>query len=148
MGLKGCKASNGGYIPLASLIRAHLGLPQEEPSMFVTPAFAQTAAAPVSGDIFSMLMPMALIMVVFYFLLIRPQQKRVKEHQQMVANLRRGDRVVTNGGLVGKVAKVEEAEILVDLAENVQVRVLRSAIADVRVKGEPVKDAAAEGAKK
>ena len=109
--------------------------------MFITAAYAQAAAGPGAGDLFSMLMPMVLIMAVFYFLLIRPQQKRVKEHQKLVSELRRGDRVVTNGGLIGKVAKVEDAELLIDFAENVQVRVLRTAIAEVRSKTEPVKDA-------
>ena len=113
--------------------------------MFITPAYAQAATGPGAGDLFSMLMPMILIMAVFYFLLIRPQQKRVREHQKLVSELRRGDRIVTNGGLVGKVAKVEDAEILVDFAEHVQVRVLRTAVAEVRSKTEPV---TTEGAKK
>jgi preprotein translocase subunit YajC len=91
-----------------------------------------------------MLVPMALIMVVFYFLLIRPQQKRLKQHQEMIGNVRRGDTIVTSGGLVGKVSRVtDDNEVLVDLAENVQVRLVKSAISDVRVKGEPVKTEAA-----
>jgi preprotein translocase subunit YajC len=120
--------------------------------MFITPAFAQAAApAPGTGDLFTMLVPMALIMVVFYFLLIRPQQKRLKQHQEMIGNVRRGDTIVTSGGLVGKVSRVtDDNEVLVDIAENVQVRVVKSAISDVRVKGEPVKAeaAAAKPAKK
>ena len=120
--------------------------------MFITPAFAQAAApAPGAGDLFTMLVPMALIMVVFYFLLIRPQQKRLKLHQEMIGNVRRGDTIVTSGGLVGKVSRVtDDNEVLVDIAENVQVRVVKSAISDVRVKGEPVKAeaAAAKPAKK
>lgn len=103
--------------------------------MFITPAFAQSAGVPATGDLFTMLVPMALIMVVFYFLLIRPQQKRLKQQQDMIAAISRGDTVVTSGGIVGKVARVEEAELIVEVAENVQLRVVRSAIADVRVKG-------------
>ena len=103
--------------------------------MFITPAFAQAAGVPATGDLFTMLVPMALIMVVFYFLLIRPQQKRLKQQQEMINAISRGDTVVTSGGIVGKVARVEETELLVDVAENVQLRVMRSAIADVRVRG-------------
>ena len=108
------------------------------------------APAPGAGDLFTMLVPMALIMVVFYFLLIRPQQKRLKQHQEMIGNVRRGDTIVTSGGLVGKVSRVtDDNEVLVDIAENVQVRVVKSAISDVRVKGEPVKsEASAKPAKK
>ncbi len=118
--------------------------------MIITPAFAQAAApAPGAGDIFTMLVPMALIMVVFYFLLIRPQQKRLKEHQAMIAGVRRGDTIVTTGGLVGKVARVtDDAEILLDIAENVQVKVVKGAISDVRVKGAPAKADEATPAKK
>lgn len=83
------------------------------------------------------LLPFILLFVLGYFLLIRPQQQRVKQHQEMVSNLRRGDTVVTSGGLVGKVTKVvDEKELVVELAENVKVRVVRNTIADVRAKGE------------
>jgi preprotein translocase subunit YajC len=76
-----------------------------------------------------------------YFLLIRPQQQRAKAHQDMVSNIRRGDTVVTNGGLIGKVTKtVDDAEIEMEIAPNVRVRQSRSAISEVRAKGEPVKD--------
>ncbi len=76
-----------------------------------------------------------------YFLLIRPQQKKVKEHQNMVAALRRGDQVVTQGGLIGKVTKVkEENEIEVEVADGVKVRVLQNTIAQVLSKTEPTKD--------
>ena len=82
--------------------------------------------------------PLILIFLIMYFLLIRPQQKKMKEHQQMVENLRRGDMVVTQGGLIGKVAKVkEENEIEVELAEGVKVRVVKSTIAQVLSKTEP-----------
>ena len=107
--------------------------------MFITPAYAQAAAAPAPGDLFTMLVPMALIMVVFYFLLIRPQQKKLKEHQAMIAAVRRGDTIVTSGGIIGKVSRViDDGEVLVDIAEGVQIKIVRSAIADVRVKGAPV----------
>jgi preprotein translocase subunit YajC len=80
--------------------------------------------------------PLLLIFVIFYFLLIRPQQQRVKMHQQMVESVRRGDTVVTAGGIVGKVAKVkDDGELMVEIADNVQVRVLKSTLTEVRSKG-------------
>lgn len=80
--------------------------------------------------------PLLLIFVIFYFLLIRPQQQRVKTHQQMVDSVRRGDTVVTAGGIVGKVAKVkDDGELMVEIADNVQVRVLKSTLTEVRSKG-------------
>ncbi len=82
--------------------------------------------------------PIILMFVVFYFLVLRPQQKRMKEHQAMLAALKRGDVVVTNGGLIGKVARVDDKEIQVELADNVRVRLVRHAIAEVRTRGEPV----------
>lgn len=109
--------------------------------MFITPAYAQAGGAPGAADFMSMILPMVAIMVVFWFLLIRPQQKRAKEHQEMISKVARGDTVVTTGGLIGKVNKVtDEREILVEIAENVKVRVSRGGIAEVRAKGEPVKD--------
>ena len=109
--------------------------------MFVTEAFAQTATAPGATDFVSMILPLVMIMVIFYFLLIRPQQRKMKDHQAMVSKVTRGDTVVTNGGLVGRVSKVvDDKELLVEISENVKVRVVRSAISDVRAKGEPVKD--------
>jgi preprotein translocase subunit YajC len=84
--------------------------------------------------------PILLIFVIMYFLILRPQRQKAKVHQEMVANLRRGDTVVTSGGLIGKVAKVEEAEVQVELAEGVRVRIVRGMIAEVRAKGEPVKE--------
>lgn len=82
--------------------------------------------------------PLILIFLIMYFLLIRPQQKKMKEHQNMVENLRRGDMVVTQGGLIGKVSKVkEDNEIEVELAEGVKVRVVKSTIAQVLSKTEP-----------
>ena len=84
--------------------------------------------------------PLILIFAIMYFLLIRPQQKKVKEHQAMVEALRRGDQVVTQGGLIGKVSKVkEDNELEVELAEGVKVRVVKSTIAQVLTKTEPAK---------
>ncbi|MBT8459071.1 MAG: preprotein translocase subunit YajC [Boseongicola sp.] len=105
--------------------------------MFVTPAHAQAAAG--GGDVFtSLVIPMVLIFGIMYFLLIRPQQKKLKEHQSMVDALRRGDQVVTAGGIVGKVTKVrEDAEIEIEIASGVNVRVVKHTITQVRSKTEP-----------
>ena len=107
--------------------------------MFVTPAYAQSS--PFGGDAFSMLIPFVLIIVMMYFLILRPQQKRMREHQDLVKNLRRGDTVVTSGGLVGKVTKVvDDEQIEVEIADGVRVRQVRSMVSGVRAKGEPVRD--------
>lgn len=85
-------------------------------------------------------LPLILIFAIMYFLLIRPQQKKAKEHQAMVAGVRRGDQVITQGGLIGKVTKVkEEAEVEVEIAEGVKVRVVKATITQVMSKTEPVK---------
>jgi preprotein translocase subunit YajC len=121
-------------------------MPQEDQSMFTTPAFAQTPGSLFGGggEMITQLLPFALIFVIMYFLILRPQQKRVKTHQEMVKNVRRGDTVVTNGGLIGRVAKVvDEIEIEIEIADDVRVRQSRSMIAEVRSKGEPVKESAA-----
>lgn len=105
--------------------------------MFATPAFAQ-AAGGGAGGAFASFVPLILIFAIMYFLLIRPQQKRAKEHQKMVAAVRRGDQVVTAGGLIGKVTKVrDDGEIEVELSEGVKVRVVQNTIAQVRSKTEP-----------
>lgn len=107
--------------------------------MFISQAFAQAAGGAPGGDLISMLLPLVLIMAVFWFLLIRPQQKRVKEHQELIKNVRRGDVVVTSGGLIGKVNRVvDDNEVLLEVAENVRMRILKNAISEVRTKGEPV----------
>ena len=115
--------------------------------MFITPAFAQAAPFGLGGDAGSMitsLLPLILIVVIMYFLVLRPQQQRVKQHREMVKALRRGDNVVTNGGLVGKVTKVvDDDQIEVEIADGVRVRQMRSMISEVRAKGEPVKDESA-----
>ncbi|HXJ03099.1 MAG TPA: preprotein translocase subunit YajC [Micropepsaceae bacterium] len=84
----------------------------------------------------STLVPLVLLFGIFYFLLIRPQQQRLKTHQQLVESVKRGDTVVTAGGLVGRVAKVkDDGEIMVEIADNVQVRVIKSTLTEVRSKG-------------
>jgi preprotein translocase subunit YajC len=103
-----------------------------------TPAFAQTAAAPGGTDILMQMMPFVLIFIIMYFLLIRPQQKRVKTHQEMIKNVRRGDTVVLNSGMIAKVTKIiDDAEAEVEIADGVKVKVIKSMIADVRNKSEP-----------
>lgn len=84
----------------------------------------------------SLLVPTILIIGIMYFLMIRPQQKRMKAHREMIAALRRGDTVVTSGGIIGKVTKVEEDELQVEIADGVRIKVLRSTVSDVRGKGE------------
>ena len=106
--------------------------------MLITPAYAQGLGF-ADPQAMMQFLPLVLIFVVFYFLLIRPQQKRAKEHKTMLGNLRRGDRVVTGGGIIGTVAKVVgEEEVAVDIAENVRVRIVRSTITTVLAKTEPV----------
>jgi len=108
--------------------------------MFISPAFAQ-AAAPDGASTLTSLLPLVLIFVVFYLLLIRPQQKKMKQHRTMVSALRRGDRVVTAGGLVGTVSKVvSDTELQVEIAEGVKVRVVRGTISEVLSKTEPGPD--------
>lgn len=110
--------------------------------MFVSQAFAQGAGG-TSSELFGMLVPLILIMGVFWFLLIRPQQKKVKEHQQLIQAIRRGDVVATTGGLIGKVARVvDDNEVLLEVADNVRIRVQKQAISEVRAKGDPVAAAA------
>jgi preprotein translocase subunit YajC len=102
-----------------------------------------TVLAQIGGgsDMLISLLPFVLIFVIMYFLILRPQQKRVKQHQEMVSALRRGDTVVTTGGLVGKISKVvDDAEIELQLADGVRVRQMRAMVSEVRAKGEPVKD--------
>ena len=107
--------------------------------MFVTPAFAQAAGAGPGSAIASFL-PLVLIFVIMYFLLIRPQQKKQKQHRTMVEALRRGDQVLTQGGIMGKVSKIGEDGIVeVEIAEGVKVKVVKSTIAQVMSKTEPAK---------
>lgn len=109
--------------------------------MFISPAYAQSAGG--SSDMMLQLVPILLMFVIFYFLLLRPQQQRQKRHQEMIGAVKRGDTVITTGGIIGLVTKVkDETEIEVEIAKDVRVRVLRGMISDVRVKGEPVKEQA------
>ena len=110
--------------------------------MLISPAYAQTAGG--GSDFMLQLVPILLMFVIFYFLLFRPQQQRAKQHREMVANIRRGDVVVTSGGIIGKVTKVkdETGEIEVEVSENTRIRVVKGTIADGRAKGEAVKEGA------
>lgn len=106
--------------------------------MFVSPAFAQAAGEPSTGAVFAQFLPIILIFVIFYFLLIRPQQKKLKEHRAMVDALRRGDQVVTAGGIVGKVSKVQEDGMVeVEIADGIKVKVIKHTITNVLNKTEP-----------
>jgi preprotein translocase subunit YajC len=113
----------------------------KDKEMFVTPAFAQASQMFGGDNLMVQLLPFVLIFVIMYFLILRPQQKRAKEHQDLVKNLRRGDTVITSGGLVGKVTKVvDDDQIEVEIADGVRVRQVRAMVSGVRAKGEPVKD--------
>ena len=106
--------------------------------MLATPAYAATgsgAAAGGAGTFFMQIFPLLLIFVIFYFLLIRPQQRRVKQHQEMVGAVKPRDVAVTNGGLIGKVTKVDEHEVELEVAQGVRVRVVKSMLSEVRPHG-------------
>ena len=106
--------------------------------MFVTPAYAQTAGG--GGDLVMSILPFVLMFVIFYFLLIRPQRKAAQVRTEMLNNIRRNDTIITGGGVVGKVTKViDDNEVEVEIAKDIKVKVMRAMIADVRVKGDPVK---------
>jgi preprotein translocase subunit YajC len=106
--------------------------------MFATPAFAQAAGGAGAAGAFASFVPLILIFAIMYFLLIRPQQKKLKEHKAMVEALRRGDQVLTQGGIIGKVTKVQEdGTVEVEIAEGVKVKVMRHTIAQVMNKTEP-----------
>jgi preprotein translocase subunit YajC len=108
--------------------------------MFATPAFAQTAGAAASGgpqDMLIQFLPLVALVVLFYFLMIRPQQRRMRQHQDMVAALKRGDTVVLPSGVIGKVVRVEDKEVGVEVSTGVTVKVVRSMISEVRARGEP-----------
>ena len=115
--------------------------------MFGTAAYAQTAVPAAAGaggiqDLLAGPLPMILMMVVLgYFLLWRPQQKRIKDHQDMIKALKRGDVVVLSSGVIGKVTKVEDAELGVEIATGVTVKVVRSMVSEVRARAEPANDA-------
>ena len=107
--------------------------------LFISPAYAQM---PGGDPLSSLLVPLALMLPIFYFLVIRPQQQNTKKHREMVEKVRRGDTVVLGNGFIGKVTKVKdgENEIEIELNDQMRVRVTRGAVADVRGKGEPVKE--------
>ncbi|HQN51957.1 MAG TPA: preprotein translocase subunit YajC [Phenylobacterium sp.] len=108
--------------------------------MFATPAFAQTAGAAAGGspqDMILQFLPLIGMIVLFYFLMIRPQQQRAKQHQAMLAALKRNDTVVLNSGVIGKVVRVEDKEVGLEIATGVTVKVVKGMIAEVRTRGEP-----------
>ena len=114
--------------------------------MLITEAFAQTAnAAPaLATDTIVQLVPIVAMIAIVYFVLWRPQQRRAKEQRELVQAAKRGDVVVTTGGIIGKVVKsVDDYEVELEIAPNVKVRLARSGIAEVRAKGEPIKDCVA-----
>lgn len=109
--------------------------------LILTAQAASGAGSGAGGDptmaIIAQFLPIVLIVIIFYFLLIRPQQRRMKAHQAMIQGLKRGDVVVTSGGMIGKVKSVADDEVRVELAPNVEVRVVRHTISEVRAKTEP-----------
>jgi preprotein translocase subunit YajC len=108
--------------------------------MFATPAYAQAAGAAAGGGpqaIALQFLPLVALVVLFYFLMIRPQQRRMKQHQTMLAALKRGDVVVLSSGMVGKIVRVEDKEVGLEIATGVTVKVVKSMISDVRARGEP-----------
>lgn len=106
--------------------------------MFVTPAYAQAAGGAGAGTAFAQFIPLILIFAIMYFLMIRPQQKRLRAHRDMVGALKKGDHVVTQGGILGKVTTVRDDELEVEISQGVRIRVVRSTIAQVVNKTEPV----------
>jgi preprotein translocase subunit YajC len=113
---------------------------------FITPAFAQAAPGAGGGSFLIQLLPFIMILGIMYFLIIRPQQKRLKDHRDMISSIKRGDTVVTSGGIIGKVTRViGDSELQVEIAENVRVRVVRGTVSEVRTRGD-VRDAEAKKA--
>jgi preprotein translocase subunit YajC len=104
--------------------------------MFATPAYAQAAGGGPQAIALQFL-PLVALVVLFYFLMIRPQQRRMKQHQTMLAALKRGDVVVLSSGMVGKIVRVEDKEVGLEIATGVTVKVVKSMISDVRARGEP-----------
>ena len=108
--------------------------------MFATPAFAQTAGAAAGGgpqDMLIQFLPLVGLALLFYFLMIRPQQRRMKLHQALISNLKRNDTVVLNSGVIGKVVRVEDTEVGLEIAQGVTIKVVKGMISEVRVRGEP-----------
>ena len=117
--------------------------------MLISTAWAQSGGGVGGAEGFSFILPMVAIFGIMWFLLIRPQQKKMKAHREQVAATRRGDRVVTGGGLIGSVVRVDDDkdEVIIELAEGVRVHALRSTLMDVRSKSEPVSSAANDDTK-
>ena len=106
--------------------------------MFSSPAYAQAGAAPAgagAGGAIMQFVPLLFIFVIFYFLLIRPQQNRVKQHRAMIGAVKKNDTAVTGGGVIGKVVKVDETEVELEIASGVRIRVLKTMLSDVRPHG-------------
>ena len=111
-----------------------------ETPLFISPAYAQGAFGLPGTDTIIQFVPFVLIFVIMYFLIIRPQQRRAREHQDLIKGVRRGDTVVSSGGIIGRVTRVsDDPEIEIEIAEGVRVKLLRAMISEVRAKGEPVK---------
>ena len=111
--------------------------------MLISPAYAQSMGG-AEGAVIMQILPIVLIFAVFYFLLIRPQQKKVKQHRELINALRRGDRIVTGGGIIGTVSKVvNDNELLVEIAEGVRVRLVRAQVSEVLSKTSPAAPAPA-----
>ena len=114
--------------------------------MLISQAYAQTGGAPGGFGGLESILPLILIFVVFYMLLIRPQQKKMKEQREKIAGVKRGDRVVTSGGIVGLVTKeIGDHEVQVEIAEGIRVRVVKGTITDILARGQPVRAAAKDG---
>lgn len=109
--------------------------------MFITPALAQTAGGGETGGLLFSLLPFVAIFAIMYLFILRPQRQRMKAHEEMIKNVRRGDNVVMNGGVIGKVTKVadDSDEIEIEIARDVKIKAFRPMIHEVRVKGEPAK---------
>lgn len=107
--------------------------------MFATPAYAQAAGGAAAGPeaMLIQFLPLIALVVLFYFLMIRPQQRRMKQHQQMLGALKRGDTVVLSSGMIGKIVRVEDKEVGLEIATGVTVKVVKAMISDVRARGEP-----------
>jgi len=105
--------------------------------MFASPAYAATGTAGAGGalGLFGGILPFILIFVIFYMLLIRPQQKKMKQHQEMIAAVKKNDLAVTGGGMIGKVTKVDESEVELEVAQGVRVRVVKGTLSEVRPHG-------------
>lgn len=145
----GCIAPVAGYSPPANPAIPPEKLTQSDARpMFISPAFAQDATGAVGPSFLIQLIPFVAIIAIMYFLIIRPQQQRLKAHQALIAAVKRGDVVVTSGGIIGKVVKVmENDEVEVEIAKEVRIRVVKSTIADIRSKTEPSDGKAANDTK-